>query len=115
MHNFFTDEINSLNSNYIENDNVLLINITNHNLQREIDTLTFSWDILFTIFDNAIIIKANNYSEMHFRNGFVRCQDVQSPDYDHILAHTYYELNIKKLRPDRENMKFKEDLDKKMM
>ena len=90
-----------------------MINIKNHNLQRETETLTFSWDILFTIFDNAIIIKANNYSEMHFRNGFVRCQDVQSPDYDRILAHTYYELNIKKFRPDRENMKFKEDLDKK--
>ena len=113
LHNFFTDEINSLNSNYIQNDNVLLINIKNHNLQRETETLTFSWDILFTIFDNVIIIKANNYSETHFRNGFVRCQDVQSPDYDRILAHTYYELNIKKFRPDRENMKFKEDLDKK--
>lgn len=89
LHNFFTDEINSLNSNYIQNDNVLLINIKNHNLQRETETLTFSWDILFTIFDNVIIIKANNYSEMHFRNGFVRCQDIQSTDYDHILAHIY--------------------------
>ena len=50
--------------------------------------ITIDKNTLFTIFDNAIIIKANNYSEIHFRNGFLRCQDVQSPDYDLILVYT---------------------------
>ena len=109
FYNYFSEDINSNNSNYIQNDNNVMNNVKNHNLPRETETLTLPWDMLFTLFDNVIIIKGNNYNELHFRNGFIRCQDVKSPDYDRILAHTYYELNIKKFRPDRELVRFKED------
>ena len=115
LYNYFAQDINSNNSNFAQNDNNgIMNNIKNHNLPRETETLTIHWDILFTIFDNVIIIKCNNYNELHFRNGFVRCQDVKSPDYDRILAHTYYELHIKKFKSDREMIKFKEDKDKKI-
>ena len=79
------------------------------NLSRETETLTLTWDILFTLFDNVIIIKANNYNELHFRNGFIRCQDVKSPDYDRILAHSYYELYIKKNKNGKEIVRFKDE------
>ena len=114
LYNYFSEELNSNNSNYNQNDNNgLLNNIKNHNLPRETETLTLTWDMLFVIFDNVIIIKGNNYNELHFRNGFVRCQDVKSPDYDRILAHTFYELHIKKFRNDRDFDKLKDDKDKK--
>jgi hypothetical protein len=101
----------SLNSNYLQNDNNgNNINVKNHNLFRETETLTLTWDMMFALFDNVIIIKGNNYNEIHFRNGFVRCQDVKSPDYDRVLAHTYYELNIKKFKSEREMVRFKEDI-----
>ena len=114
LYNYLAEDLNSNNSNYAQNDNNGIINNKNHNLPRETETLTINWDILFTIFDNVILIKGNNYNELHFRNGFVRCQDVKSPDYDRILAHTYYELNIKKFKSDREMIKFKEEKDKKV-
>ena len=63
---------------------------------KELDSLIISWDIILTIFDNVIIVKANKYDELHFRNAFVRCQDLEHPEQDRILAHTYYELTIKK-------------------
>ena len=63
---------------------------------KETDTLLIQWDIILTLFDNIIIIKANRYDELHFRNAFVRCQDFEHPDQDRILAHTYYEVTIKK-------------------
>ena len=64
--------------------------------QKETDSLSISWDIILTLFDNVIIVKANKYDELHFRNAFVRCQDYEHPEQDRILAHTYYELTIKK-------------------
>ena len=63
---------------------------------KETDSLAILWDIILTLFDNIIIVKANKYDELHFRNAFVRCQDVEHPEQDRILAHTYYELTIKK-------------------
>ena len=114
LDNYFSEELNSNNSNYIQTDNNgIMNNIKTHNLSRETETLTLTWDMLFVIFDNVIIIKGNNYNELHFRNGFVRCQDIKSPDYDRILAHTYYELNIKKYKPEREMVRFKDDKEKK--
>ena len=112
---YFSEDISSINSNFLLNDNNGSINgnIKNHNLFRETETLTFTWDMLFTLFDNIIIIKSDNYNEIHFRNGFVRCQDVKSPDYDRILAHTYYELNIKKFKSEREMVRFKEEAKEK--
>ena len=71
-------------------------NENKENLNKETDSLTILWDIILTIFDNVIIIKANKYEEIHFRNAFVRCQDIEFPDHDRILAHTYYELKIRK-------------------
>ena len=62
------------------------------------DTLEFSWDLILDIFDCIIIVKSKNYQELHFRNGFIRCQDYESPDYDRILAYSYYELKIKNLK-----------------
>ena len=110
LENYFSEELNSNNSNYIQTDNNgIMNNIKTHNLPRETETLTLTWDMLFVIFDNVIIIKGNNYNELHFRNGFIRCQDVKSPDYDRILAHTYYELDIKKYKPEREMVRFKDD------
>ena len=114
LYNYFYEDINSNNSNFMPNDNNgILNNIKNHNLPKESETLTLPWDIIFTIFDNVMIIKGDNYNELHFRNGFVRCQDVKSPDYDRILAHTYYELHIKKFRQERDIDKPKDDKDKK--
>ena len=111
FHNYFSEDISSLNSNYLQNDNNgNNINAKTHNLFRETETLTLTWDMMFTLFDNVIIIKGNNYNEMHFRNGFVRCQDVKSPDYDRVLAHTYYELNIKKYKTEKEMVRFKDDI-----
>lgn len=111
FHNYFSEDMSSLNSNYLQNDNSgNNINGKNHNLFRETETLTLPWDMMLTLFDNVIIIKGNNYNELHFRNGFVRCQDVKSPDYDRVLAHTYYELNIKKFKSEREMVRFKEDI-----
>ena len=57
---------------------------------KEIDSLSIQWDIILTLFDNIIIVKANKYDELHFRNAFVRCQDFEHPEQDRILAHTYY-------------------------
>ena len=99
--NYFQDENNN---NHNEN-----LSTKEINLSKETDTLTFSWDVLFTLFDNVILIKANNTNEIHFRNGFIRCQDVKSPDYDRILAHSYYELYIKKSKNEKEIVRFKED------
>ena len=62
---------------------------------KETDSLSILWDIILTLFDNIIIVKANKYDELHFRNAFVRCQDLEHPEQDRILAHTYYELTIK--------------------
>ena len=59
-----------------------------------IDLLELSWSAFKTLFDSIIIVKTEITHEIHFRNGFVRCLDIDSPDYDRILAHTYYELNI---------------------
>jgi hypothetical protein len=73
------------------------------------DTLEFSWDLILEFFDCIIIVKSKNYQELHFRNGFIRCQDVKSPDYDRILAHSYYELCIKKYKNEKEVVRFKED------
>ena len=61
-----------------------------------IDLLELSWSAFKTLFDSIIIIKTEITHEIHFRNGFIRCLDIESPDYDRILAHTYYELNISK-------------------
>ena len=108
FYNYFSEDINSTNS--MQNDNNGMINTIKNHSQRETDTLTLTWDMLFALFDNVIIIKVNNYKELHFRNGFVRCQDVKSPDYDRILAHTYYELHIKKYKTDREAVRFKEEV-----
>lgn len=63
---------------------------------KETDSLAVLWDIILTLFDNIIIVKANKYDELHFRNAFVRCQDIEHPEQDRILAHTYYELTVKK-------------------
>ena len=63
---------------------------------KETDSLSIPWDIILTLFDNIIIVKAIKYDELHFRNAFVRCQDFEHPEEDRILAHTYYELTIKK-------------------
>ena len=113
FYSYFSEDINSFNSNYIPNDNNGLANNIKNHLPRETETLTLTWDMLFVLFDNVIIIKSNNYNELHFRNGFVRCQDVKSPDYDRILAHTYYELYIKKYKTDREAIRFKEEIKEK--
>ena len=99
--NYFQDDTNNNQNESGGNKDI--------NLSKETDTLTFSWDMLFTLFDNVILIKANNTSELHFRNGFIRCQDVKSPDYDRILAHSYYELYIKKSKNEKEVVRFKED------
>ena len=104
LYNYFLDDLNSFNNNQIENNGNKI-----SNLSRETETLTLTWDILFTLFDNVIIIKANNYNELHFRNGFIRCQDVKSPDYDRILAHSYYELYIKKNKNGKEIVRFKDE------
>ena len=87
----FADENeNDLDSNdEKENDN-------KENLNKETDSLAILWDVVLTIFDNVIIIRANKYEEIHFRNAFVRCQDIEFPDHDRVLAHTYYELKIRK-------------------
>ena len=66
------------------------------NSNKESDTITLSWDIALTIFDNIIIIQNNNYEELHFRNSFIRCQDIDNYDFERILAHSYYELKIEK-------------------
>ena len=63
---------------------------------KELDSLIISWDIILTLFDNIIIVKSNKYDELHFRNAFVRCQDLEHPEHERILAHSYYELTIKK-------------------
>ena len=99
LFNYFTDDVISTN-----NQNDLNGNKT-QNTSKETETLTLPWDILFTLFDNVILIKANDYDELHFRNGFVRCQDVKSPDYDRILAHSYYELRIEKYKAEKEIVK----------
>ena len=78
---------------YFSDDNQLL---RDYDQNKENDSLVLTWDILLVIFDNIIIIKSQNYKELHFRNGFIRCQDVLSPDYDRILANAYYELTITK-------------------
>ena len=99
LYNFFYEDTSSFNnsSNKVAS------------LTKETETLTLTWDILFTIFDNVILIKSDNYNELHFRNGFVRCQDIKSPDYDRILAHSYYELSIKRNKKDNELVRFKEE------
>ena len=104
LNNYFQDDNNSFNNNQNESNINKAMNVS-----RETDTLTFSWDMLFTLFDNVILIKANNSNELHFRNGFIRCQDVKSPDYDRILAHSYYELYIKKHKNEKEIVRFKEE------
>ena len=71
-------------------------NENKENHYKETDSMAILWDVALTIFDNIIIIKANKYEELHFRNAFVRCQDSEIPDNDRILAHTYYELKIRK-------------------
>ena len=110
LNTYFSDDTNSFN---IQNDNGAN---KAQNLTREADTLTFTWDILLTLFDNVILIKSNNYDELHFRNGFIRCQDVKSPDYDRVLAHSYYELYIKKSKNEREIVRNKEEIkDKKII
>ena len=99
LYNFFYEDTTSINNNSSNK----IANIT-----KETETLTLTWDILFTIFDNVILIKSNNYDELHFRNGFIRCQDIKSPDYDRILAHSYYELSIKKNKKDNDLVRFKD-------
>ena len=84
--------LNELFNNTEENS----INSEKEKNPKEIDTLFIEWDIMLTLFDNIIIVKANKYDELHFRNAFIRCQDIDRPDQERILAHTYYELNIKK-------------------
>ena len=112
FYNYFSEDIIITNS--LQNDSNGMINNIKSHLQRETETLTLTWDMLFVLFDNVIIIKSNNYKELHFRNGFVRCMDVKSPDYDRILAHTYYELHIKKSKTDIEAVRMKEEIkDKK--
>ena len=74
---------------------------------KETDSLCISWDIILTLFDNIIIVKANKYDELHFRNAFVRCQDIEHQDLDRILAHTYYEITIKKNNKINNNIKIK--------
>ena len=107
LYNFFYEDTTSINNNSSNK----IANIT-----KETETLTLTWDILFTIFDNVILIKSNNYDELHFRNGFIRCQDVKSPDYDRVLAHSYYELYIKKSKNEREIVRNKEEIkDKKII
>ena len=106
LFNFFLED--SINNIQIENQ----VNKIS-NSSRETETLTLTWDILFTLFDNVILIKSNNYEELHFRNGFIRCQDIKSPDYDRILAHTYYELHIKKNKSEKEYVRFKEEINSK--
>ena len=71
-------------------------NADKENQNKETDSMAVLWDVILTIFDNVIIVKANKYEEIHFRNAFVRCQDLEFPDHDRILAHTYYELKIRK-------------------
>ena len=66
--------------------------------ENSLDSLEFPWEIILEIFNNILIVKSNNYQELHFRNGFIRCQDYESPDYDRILAHSYYELKIRNIR-----------------
>ena len=105
LFNYFTDDINT-NQNELNGNKTL-------NTSKETETLTLPWDILFTLFDNVILIKANDYDEIHFRNGFIRCQDVKSPDYDRVLAHSYYELCIEKYKKEKETVIFKEDINNK--
>ena len=100
LFNYLSEENNNINENPGNK---------NSNSSRETETLTLPWEIVLTLFDNIIIVKANNYDEIHFRNGFIRCQDVKSPDYDRILAHTYYELHIKKNKKEKEIIRYKED------
>ena len=107
LFNYFTDDVISTNNQYDLNSN------KTQNTSKETETLTLPWDILFTLFDNVILIKVNDYDELHFRNGFVRCQDVKSPDYDRILAHSYYELKIEKYKAEKEIVRFKEDINDK--
>ena len=93
LKNFLKELFNEENSN--EED----INGTKDQKEKEnkeTDSLSIPWDIILTLFDNIIIVKAIKYDELHFRNAFVRCQDFEHPDEDRILAHTYYELTIKK-------------------
>ncbi len=52
----------------------------------------------FLYFFDCIIIVKQKYKKLHFRNGFIRCQDYESTDYDRILAYSYYELKIKNLK-----------------
>ena len=56
LYNFFYEDTSSFNnsSNKVAN------------LTKETETLTLTWDILFTIFDNVILIKSDNYNELHF-------------------------------------------------
>ena len=80
-------------------------NENKENVNKETDSLSILWDIILTIFDNVIIIRANKYEEIHFRNAFIRCQDIEFPDHDRILAHTYYELKIRKGKGNNYKMK----------
>jgi hypothetical protein len=51
--------------NYI-NSNEEKENENKENLNKETDCLVILWDIVLTIFDNIIIVKANKYEEIHF-------------------------------------------------
>ena len=92
---FLNGMLSEESENYI-NSNEEKENENKENLNKETDSLAILWDIVLTIFDNIIIVKANKYEEVHFRNAFVRCQDLEFPEHDRILAHTYYELKIRK-------------------
>ena len=99
------EEEDDINSNE-EKENVDKENQIN----KETDSMAVLWDVILTIFDNIIIVKANKYEEIHFRNAFVRCQDIEFPDHDRILAHTYYELKIRKSgKGNNYKMKFSND------
>ena len=102
------DEEEEINSNEEkENEN-------KENQNKETDSMAILWDVVLTIFDNIIIIKANKFEEVHFRNAFVRCQDIEFPDHDRILAHTYYELKIRKSgKGNIYKMKYNENKDDK--
>ena len=84
------DEEEDLNSNEEKE------NVEKENQNKETDSMAILWDVILTIFDNVIIVKANNYEEIHFRNAFIRCQDIEFQEHDRILAHTFYELKIRK-------------------
>ena len=92
LNHFLKELFNEENSNEDSNDT----KDQKEKENKETDSLSISWDIILTLFDNVIIVKANKYDELHFRNAFVRCQDYEHPEQNRILAHTYYELTIKK-------------------